>query len=382
MGVALSLAIRALEAESRLTEEKIDAFIDQYEFPLVEGSSMTFIFRGKVDRVSLKHWVFGLESSLPLKRLVGTDLWYLIIDLPKRSRIEYKFDIVSRGKRTWVRDPFNPQTAADPFGKNSVCCTPGYETPAWTQPDPDARPGSLEEHRVPSAAFGHDRAVSIYLPARFRKTRNYPLLVVHDGMDYLRYASLRTVLDNLIHSMEIAPMIVALIQSGDRLAEYAADAKHARFVAEDLLPFLEKRFPISRHHGQRGLMGASFGAVASLHTAWKYQGVFGRLLLQSGSFAFTDIGDHSRGPAFDPVVPFINAFRDNPGRPADKLFVSCGTYESLIYENRSLVPLLQASGMMVKYVEARDGHNWENWRDRLRGGLSWLFPGPLWMVYE
>ena len=55
-------------------------------------------------------------------------------------------------------------------------------------------------------------------------------------------------------------------------------------------------------------------------------------------------------------------------------------YESLIYENRSLVPLLQATGMDVRYVEARDGHNWENWRDRLREGLSWLFPGPLLLV--
>jgi hypothetical protein len=24
----------------------------------------------------------------------------------------------------------------------------------------------------------------------------------------------------------------------------------------------------------------------------------------------------------------------------------------------------------------------ENWRDRLRDGLSWLFPGPLLLVYE
>jgi len=29
-----------------------------------------------------------------------------------------------------------------------------------------------------------------------------------------------------------------------------------------------------------------------------------------------------------------------------------------------------------------DSQDWENWRDRLREGLSWLFPGPLWMVYE
>jgi len=122
--------------------------------------------------------------------------------------------------------------------------------------------------------------------------------------------------------------------------------------------------------------------VAALATAWRYPGTFGRLLLQSGSFAFTDIGESKRGPAFAEVVKFINAFRDAPGKPSEKVFVSCGTYESLIYENRTMVPVLQGTGMEVRYEEARDGHNWENWRDRLRSGLSWLFPGPLWMVYE
>jgi len=47
-----------------------------------------------------------------------------------------------------------------------------------------------------------------------------------------------------------------------------------------------------------------------------------------------------------------------------------------------MVPLLQDTGMALRFQEARDGHNWENWRDRLRSGLTWLFPGPLWMVYE
>ena len=64
-----------------------------------------------------------------------------------------------------------------------------------------------------------------------------------------------------------------------------------------------------------------------------------------------------------------HGFRAAPGRPVDRIFVSCGMYESLIYENRSLVPMLQSTGMDVRYVEARDGHNWENWRDRLREGL-------------
>ena len=44
----------------------------------------------------------------------------------------------------------------------------------------------------------------------------------------------------------------------------------------------------------RCLMGASFGAVASLHAAVEQPGIFDRLFLQSGSFAFTDIGPHDR----------------------------------------------------------------------------------------
>jgi enterochelin esterase family protein len=128
-------------------------------------------------------------------------------------------------------------------------------------------------------------------------------------------------------------------------------------------------------------MGASLGAVASLSTAIRYPGMFGRLLLQSGSFAFSDIGTHDRSPIFDPIAEMVNRYRAKPSAVSERVFVSCGTYESLIYENRSLVPMLRRTGMSVRFVEARDGHNWENWRDRLREGLAFLFPGPKWWVY-
>ena len=207
-------------------------------------------------------------------------------------------------------------------------------------------------------------------------------MIVHDGLDYLQFAALGTVLDNLITNLDIPPMIVAMTQSNDRLKEYGADDRHAKFIAEELLPFLGDQYPLLDEPKSRGLMGASFGGVATLHTAWRYPGLFGCLLLQSGSFAFSDLGQHQRGPVFDPVVRFMNQFRQNPGVPAEKIYLSCGIYESLIYENRSLVPLLQRQQIDVRFEEARDAHNWENWRDRLQNGLSWLFPGPVWMVYE
>ena len=361
---------------------KIDAFLSGRTVPLVEGDRVTFVFRGAADAVNLRHWIFGLPSSQPFARVEGTELWHLTIDLPERSRVEYKIERVRGDEHVWLMDPLNQRVAHDPYGANSVCYGRGYVTPPWVQPDEEARPGSLEALSVSSRVFGQQRDVQVYLPARFRTRRRYPLLIVHDGDDYMRFAKLKTVLDNLIYRLEIAPMIVALTTSPDRLNEYAADPRQADFLADELVPTLTARYPLIDRPDARVVMGASFGAVASLSSAWRRPGFYGGLLLQSGSFAFSDIGTHGRGPALDPVARFVNAFREDPGRPGDKVFVSCGIYESLIYENRSLVPVLQSAQLSLRYVEARDGHNWENWRDRLRESLSWLFPGPLWMVYE
>ena len=364
------------------TPADVDAFIERSAFPLVDGDSITFVYRGQASAVFLRCWISGLDTAQPLQTLDDTDLWAVTIELPAGSRIEYKFEIERDGHRELILDPLNDIRAHDPFGANSVCQGAGYRRPQWSLHDPDARAGTIETHRMHSNAFGESRDFQVYVPARFRRNRRYPLLIVHDGIDYLRFADLKIVLDNLIQSLEIPQMIVALIQSPDRLIEYSGNDRHAAFVGDDLLPYMHEHFPLHDDPASRGLMGASFGGVAALHAAWRHPDLFGCLFLQSGSFAFSDIGRHKRGPVFDPVVKFINEFRQRPGCPADKIYMSCGIYESLIYENRSLVPRLQQQGIDVRFEEARDAHNWENWRDRQRNGLTWLFPGPVWMVYE
>jgi enterochelin esterase-like enzyme len=363
--------------------EKVQAFLVGKRFPIQEGSSVTFVWFGQAERVTLRHWIYGLESDSALHRVEGTDLFYLTVEIPSGSRVEYKFELHRGSTSQWVEDPNNPNRARDPFGANSVLQTEGYELPTWIDADPLARSGSLEPFAYNSAVFGGRRTGCIYRPARFRKTRLYPLLVVHDGSDYLNYTGMKTILDNLIHRLEIPDIIVAFTDSPDRLREYANDERHSRFLTEELVPDLTARLPLYDRPQARALMGASFGAVASFATAYRYPGFWGRLILQSGSFAFTDIGKRNRrGPLFDHVVEFVNSYREEPTAVSERVFVSCGVYESLIYENRSMVPLLDKAGMQVRFVESRDGHNWENWRDRLREGLSWVFPGPLMFVYE
>ncbi len=377
----MSAPLAALLAGGPPEREALEAFLAAHALPLVTPDGVTFLYRGEAEAVLLRMFISGLPAAQPLARIPASELWVLTLALPAGSRFEYKFEVQRAGGSEWILDPQNPLTASDPFGANSVCQGYGYVPPEWTLPDGGARTGAFERLAIDSRYVGR-RAVNLYLPARFRRTRRYPLLVLHDGGDYLRYAQLKTVLDNLIHRLEIPPLVVALTESPDRLREYVGLDAHADFLVEELLPAVAARVPLDADPALRCAMGASLGGVAALHAAWRHPGAFGRLLLQSGSFAFTDIGENRRGPVFEPVVRFMNAFRARPGRPAERIYLSCGIYESLIYENRSLVPLLQAARIQVRYEEARDGHNWQNWRDRLRAGLTFLFPGPLWMVYE
>jgi enterochelin esterase-like enzyme len=375
-------SLRRLFRKGPPTPTEVDGFVATESFPLVDGANVTFVYRGAADKVLLRCWISGLDTAQPFQPLAGTDLWAATIELPKGSRIEYKFEVVAHGNHQLILDPLNGVLAHDPFGANSVCQGFGYVRPEWTLHNPDAREGRIENHTLQSKAFREARNIQVYLPATFRRNRRYPLLIVHDGTDYLKFADLKVVLDNLITSLEIPALIAVMIESPDRLREYAGDERHAAFLSDDILPFMTDHFPLIDDTNARAVMGASFGGVAALHAAWHNQGLYGRLLLQSGSYAFSDIGRHQRGPAFDPVVRFMNQFRENPGTPAGRIYMSCGIYESLIYENRSLLPRLQLQGVDVRFEEVRDAHNWENWRDRLRNGLSWIFPGPVWIVYE
>ncbi len=376
--------LQRIEHEPASATAELEKFVHENAFPIVDGVTATFFYwdRRQVDGVQLLHWVFGLEARQEFQRIPGTNAFYLPIELPAAARVEYKFAVIRGEQQQLTRDPLNARQAFDPFGSNSVCPMPGYFDPVWCRTDARARQGRLETLEIESKVWGGTRKIDIYLPNEYKRHKRYPLLICHDGNDYRKFAGIRKVLDNLIHGHEVAPLIIAFTSGYSRNEEYAANPKQAKFLVEEVLPAVERAYPILDNPDHRGLMGASFGAVSSLYTAWTYPGVFGRLLLQSGSFKFTDVGKKDDGPLWEPIYSFVNTLRQDPARINARIFMSCGTFESLIYYNRSLLPLLRDNGLAVRCVESQDGHNWINWRDRLRDGLSFLYPGHLWMYYE
>ena len=94
----------------------------------------------------------------------------------------------------------------------------------------------------------------VYLPAGHDPARAYPLVVVHDGDDFVTYADLPVVLDNLIDAGEIPPVIAALVQTRDRLGEYSGGRQHPAFLVGDLLPALGGALA---HLGGAGRAGAA-----------------------------------------------------------------------------------------------------------------------------
>jgi enterochelin esterase-like enzyme len=364
------------------TPEAIEQLLRESSIPLVESTACTFLWRGDADWVGVEHRVMGWPVPLALRRMPRTDLWHATAELPKGSRVEYRL-LVRYGDNTGsVLDPLNPRRAVGPTSEMSVVEGEGYTTPDWALHDPAAVAGELSEVRVPSRALRRDVRLTIYLPARMRRDNRLPLLVVHDGGDFLKYSGLATVFDNLMHRRLMADCIVVLDHPDQRLREYAANAAHGRFLTGELVPMLERRLPLRGVPSGRVLAGASFGAVAALSAAVRAPGFYSGLLLESASLRYTVVGrDLAAGAVFEPVVRFVNELRAKPRVVTERIFQTFGAYEPLAEPNRAMTEVLQRLAGEVRVVEGLDGHNWTNWRDRLLDGLAWLFPGEARLIY-
>jgi enterochelin esterase family protein len=342
----------------------VEQFVASNKFPLVEPGRAIFLYRGKADAVQLKPMIAGFPGHHRFDRLNGHDLWYLELPLPDGARLEYKLEVQRDHHADWVNDPLNPLTSSNPFGTNSVCRGYGYQLPDFAKVRDATPTGSFADIWVESR-LGGERKITMYTPPDFDSSKSYPLVFVHDGGDYLTYGSMALVLDNLIDREAIPPVLAAFSWPGDRLHEYSANDDQARFVVEEALPRIESDY----RPANKVVMGASLGAVAALHVAWRHPQVFDGLILQSGTFAQTR-GWGSAQHLLGPIAELLH--RLQPSKLPRRIFLSCGTYERMIGENRFMAHRLERAGLAVKYVESRDGHTWEAWRDRLQEGLSWV----------
>lgn len=175
-------------------------------------------------------------------------------------------------------------------------------------PDADPKPGVPEGRLVDmpqwkSAIFPDTlRNWSVYVPDQYKNDGSAALMIFQDGHDYANRKGawgVPTVLDNLIAAGEIPPMVAVFINPGNRpdkelktpwnssnrSPEYdGLGDRYARFLLEEILPEVEKQWPVSRDPEMRGLCGASSGGICAFTAAWERPDQFRRVLSTIGSF--------------------------------------------------------------------------------------------------
>ena len=86
---------------------------------MVEGDRCTFLWRGEADEAWVCQRIVGLPDRIPMRRVHGTDLWYLVLELPEGSRVEYQIEIRRGEHYERFNDPLNEKRSHGPVGSSS-----------------------------------------------------------------------------------------------------------------------------------------------------------------------------------------------------------------------------------------------------------------------
>jgi enterochelin esterase-like enzyme len=298
--------------------------------------------------------------------------WRLRLERPPVDRLEYLLELEhGDGRVELICDPTNPRRAPGVFGDKSVVEFPGYEEPAWVT-DAESPAGEIAELTLGSALLRTSVDALVWAAAETEPSLPLPLLVVHDGPEYARYSQLLRLFDHLVAFGEVPPFRAALVQPPlNRNEMYSASHRYARVLREEWMPALEALAPPRRR--PIGL-GASLGALSLLHAQWETPGLFGALLLQSGSFFRRRWDSHESGfGRFARVARFVSAVAGGRRTPERiPVTFTCGTGEENLDNNRFMAGTLARQGWEVRLVEHRDAHNWVSWRDALHPHLAEL----------
>jgi len=228
--------------------------------------------------------------------------------------------------------------------------------------------GKIDSVMYPSKTVGNDRRMLIYTPPGYSKKKKYPVLYLLHGIggdekEWLNGGSPQVILDNLYKDKKVEPMIVVMPngramkddRAGGNVFEPARVEAFATFekdLLNDLIPFVEKNYPVLTGREHRAIAGLSMGGGQSLN--------FG--LGNLDKFAW--VGGFSSAPntkAPEVLVPDPAAAKAQ----LKLLWISCGDKDDLIrFSERTHDYLVQHAVPHIYYIEP-GVHDFKVWKNGL-----------------
>lgn len=221
------------------------------------------------------------------------------------------------------------------------------------------------------------RGIRVRLPRGYvaHVQRRYPVVYLHDGQAVLENGDstwgVDTVAADLIRRGQVRELIlVAIDNSVNRLREYNPDwpdslyDDYGRFFVDELMPVINARYRTLTAAADTGVIGSSFGGVASLALALDHPDRFGRVGAMSTSFWASDVGERL-GWSLLPT--------------ATRLYLDVGDTGDAAEDTIQVRDTLLAGGRVLEqdlFFQIGYGHEHVEsaWRARIDEALLALFP--------
>ncbi len=240
---------------------------------------------------------------------------------------------------------------------------PGFDTLRTDVPH-----GEIDTISYKSTTVGTTRWALIYMPPGYSKRKKYPVLYLLHGIggdekEWLNGGHPEVILDNLYAQGKVEPMIVVMpngrAMKDDRAignifdsAKVAAFATFEKDLLNDLIPYIQKHYPVYIDREHRAIAGLSMGGGQSLN--------FG--LDNLDKFAW--IGAFSAAPNTkmpEELVPNSAKARNE----LKLLWISCGASDGLIgFSKRTHDYLLKNNVPHIYYIEP-GFHEFKVWKNGL-----------------
>lgn len=228
--------------------------------------------------------------------------------------------------------------------------------------------GKIDTITYNSKTVGNTRKALIYTPPGFSKKNKYPVLYLLHGIggdekEWLNGGAPQVILDNLYSQGKLTPMIVVLpngramkddravgnVMAPDKVAAFATFEKD---LLNDLIPFVERKFPVIKDREHRAVAGLSMGGGQSLN--------FG--LGNLGKFAW--VGAFSAAPNTkkpEELVPDPEIAK----KQLKLLWISCGASDGLLAFSKRTHEYLAEKGVPHVYYIEPGVHDFKVWKNGL-----------------
>ena len=227
--------------------------------------------------------------------------------------------------------------------------------------------GALSENQIiTSQVLGYDLQYRVYTPANVDSEESLPVIYLTDGQWYISEGRMHEVIDELISSGKIEPIIAVFVDNRDphnlrdnrRNKQFLGNDQYVDFYRKEMVKQIEADYPVSKEQKDRAIMGLSFGGLNATFFGAKASDTFYMLGIQS--------------PALHPVRNIYALYENQPKLPL-KIFLSTGSSNDTEVHARKLKKTLDKKGYDFEYVEVDEGHNWRNWAPLLDDTLIYFF---------